>query len=475
MRLSPSRPRVAASGHLQFSVIVQPPQNPAVEWQVNGVPGGDARLGTISASGLYLAPPSPVSVLVKAVLKANPRVSATARVGVLAPHRIGVRPGATGFAEFFDRTTGDAFTPRGNNYVRLAWATDFQGNAAYAQTALDVGFYDAARAEAALASMEAYGYNAVRVLLNDCCTTSIGNPAGGLSSRYVANLVDFLRRARSHGVYAILTAQMPPWLGGYTDHYPVCYGLFAYDNLFNLCSGGVAANVAFFHDVARALVDQEAPLDAVLAYELRGEYFYNFDQAPLSWTSGLVTTANGLTYDMASASSRQAMMDDGLVYFTDQGRAAILDVDPTALVGVGFFWPQDPNPSRIGDPRVIEVYPAMTNSTADFVDIHGYAIAGEISVQQMLENYKLAGHQEAKPVLMGEFGAFKFQYPSITDAAAIIEDWQVETCASELKGWLLWTWDTEEPEQVPALWSAMSGDGSINRALAPAFRPDPCR
>jgi len=40
---------------------------------------------------------------------------------------------------------------------------------------------------------------------------------------------------------------------------------------------------------------------------------------------------------------------------------------------------------------------------------------------------------------------------------------------------MLWTWDTEEPEQVPPLWSAMSGDASINRALAPLFRTDPCQ
>jgi hypothetical protein len=143
-------------------------------------------------------------------------------------------------------------------------------------------------------------------------------------------------------------------------------------------------------------------------------------------------------------------------------------------VTVGFFWPQTPNPTRPGDPRWIEVYPAIAGSTADFVDIHGYAIPGDLSPSQLIENYKLVGHQQDKPVLMGEFGAFKSSYPSITVAASVLTDWMARTCASQVKGWMLWTWDTEEPEQVPPLWAAMSGDGSVNQALAPAFRPEPC-
>jgi hypothetical protein len=450
------------------------PHNPGVDWQVNGIPGGNASVGTISATGLYVAPPEAVAVTVAAVSRANPATSVEAPVTVLAPHRIGVRAGTAGFAEFFDRSTGDAFTPRGNNYIRLANLVDPNGNQTYYHSTFDVGQYDAGRAEAALASMASYGYNAVRVWLNGCCTSSIGAAAGGLSGAYVANLAEFLERARSHGIYAILTTDWPPSLGGYTDHYADCTQ-FQYYNVLNLCAGGVAANASFFHDVAQALVDQGAPLDAILAYELRNEYYYDSDRPPLSWPTGLVTTASGRTYDMGSPASRQRMMDDGLVYFTDQVRAAILAVDPTALVTVGFFWPQTPNPSRLGDPRWIEVYPAIAGSTADFVDIHGYAIPGELTVAQLIENYKLAGHQQEKPVMMGEFGAFKSSYPSIADAAAVLRDWMVQTCGSQVKGWLLWTWDTEEPEQVPPLWAAMSGDGSINQGLAPSFRPDPCQ
>ncbi len=474
----PSAARIAAAGRRQFRAWLgaQPPYlpGPGVDWQVNGISGGDATVGTISATGLYVAPSAAVTVAVAAVSRVTPERRAEASVTVLAPHRIGVRPGDPDYAEFYDRTTGDAFTPRGNTYTRLEYLTRLNGQQEYTHSTFDAGHYDAARSEAALSAMAGYGYNVVRVFLNGCCVTSIGNPAGGLSPTYVANVVDFLQRARAHGIYVVLTLDWVAWLGGYADHYAGC-NQFAYYNLVNLCPGGVAANVAFFRDVAQALVDQAAPLDALLAYELRSEYYYDSDQPPLSWTTGQITTANGGTYDMASPASRQQMMDDGLVYFTDQVRAAIVAVDPTALVAVGFFWPQAPNPARLGDPRWIEAYPAIAASTADFVDIHGYAIPGELTPSQLIENFKLAGHQQEKPVLMGEFGAFKSSYPSITVAASVLSDWMVQTCASQVKGWLLWTWDTEEPEQVPPLWAAMSGDGSINRVLAPVFRPDPCR
>jgi len=398
---------------------------------------------------------------------------ATNTAAAAGTHRIGVRPGAAGLAELFDRTSGVTFTPQGNNYVRLASQTDPAGNSTYYHSTFNVGTYDATRIEVALTTMATYRYNSIRVWLNGCCTGSVGNPAGGLSTAYLANVVDFLKRCRSHGIYAILTTDWPPSFGGYTDNYAGCTAFASY-NLVNLCAGGVAANVAFFRDLAQGLVAQGAPLDAILAYELRNEYYYESDHPPLSWTSGPVTTANGLSYDMGSASSRQQMMDDGLVYFVDQVRAAILAVDPTALVGVGFFWPQDPNPTRIGDPRVIEVYPAIDRSTVDLVDIHGYAVPADLTVPQLLENYKLAGHQQTKPIVLGEFGTFKSSYPSISAAAAVLQDWQLQTCAAQLKGWLLWTWDTQEPEAEPPMWAAVSGDGSINRSLAPSFRADPC-
>ena len=51
---------------------------------------------------------------------------------------------------------------------------------------------------------------------------------------------------------------------------------------------------------------------------------------------------------MASSDSRQAMMDENLVYWSSQLRDTIQSLNPGALVTVGFFEPQGPNPTLFG-------------------------------------------------------------------------------------------------------------------------------
>src|SRR5438552_3453887 len=48
--ISPILATVAAGGTQQFSAVVQNTSNTAVTWQVNGVTGGNATVGTISSS-----------------------------------------------------------------------------------------------------------------------------------------------------------------------------------------------------------------------------------------------------------------------------------------------------------------------------------------------------------------------------------------------------------------------------------------
>ncbi len=148
---------------------------------------------------------------------------------------------------------------------------------------------------------------------------------------------------------------------------------------------------------------------------------------------------------------------------------AILEVDPTALVSMGFFAPQEPNRSRVGDPRISRTRAAIWESQADFIDLHAYP-AGEMTLAQHFENYGLGG-MKAKPVIMGEMGAFKTFFSSTAEAAQTLVDWQVESCKYGIDGWLTWTWDdTTVGEIIPA-----TADGAlISEALSPAKRPDPC-
>jgi hypothetical protein len=382
-------------------------------------------------------------------------------------HRIGVRV-TNGVGELYDRASGRTFVARGNNYVRLAAKTTSDGSSVFDHANFDPGRYDAARTDAAFERMQREGYNTVRVFLSN---VSLGDRAtGGLSAGYVSNLADFLRRAKAHGLFVIVTTD---WLPSGTRYEQLLNtaprGLVDDVNLSYLTAEGVEANARFWRDLATALLARRAPLDALLAYELRNELFFVADKPPFSLSAGTLRAPNGTTYDLGSAEDRRRLLEESLVFWIDRMRSAIRAVDPTALVTVGFFWPQEPNPTRIGDPRLIYTRAAIERSTADFVDLHAYP-GLELTFRQFMENYGVPGPTQ-KPLLLGEFGAFRFAYPAPDEAATALQDVQAESCRYGFDGWLLWTWDTDEQ---PELWNGLSGDAAIDRALAPATRPDPC-
>src|SRR5437764_13338825 len=97
--ISPILATVAAGGTQQFSAVVQNTSNTAVTWQVNGVTGGNATVGTISSSGLYTAPgvvPNPATVTVTAVSQADATKSAAAQVTITAVAGIAFYVSTTG-------------------------------------------------------------------------------------------------------------------------------------------------------------------------------------------------------------------------------------------------------------------------------------------------------------------------------------------------------------------------------------------
>ena len=84
-------------GTQQFQAVVAGSTYTSATWEVDGVPGGSASAGTISASGLYTAPatlPSPASVTVTAVSQADARASGSASVSLKDDIVVAVLPAA---------------------------------------------------------------------------------------------------------------------------------------------------------------------------------------------------------------------------------------------------------------------------------------------------------------------------------------------------------------------------------------------
>jgi len=408
---------------------------------------------------------TPTSTVTATSTTATSTVAITATVPA---HRIGVRV-VDGVGEFYDTETEEKIVPRGNNYIRLADQSACGAPGTIYHSTFNVGFYQPDRLEQALAKMREDGYNVVRAFINQLC---VAYPSGRLSAEYMRNLADFLQRAKANNIFVMLAIDDPPF-PGYAEKIPH-YDDIDWGNRHFLTREGIEAESRFWGDFIMELTNLGAPLDYVFAYGLRNEAFLLNNAKPFTLESGLVTTANGKTYDMSKPEDRERMVDEGLVYWIDQVRAGILDVDPTALVTVGFFWPQQPNPARVGDPRVIRTYWAiadheMGGSSADFIDLHLYP-GLELTLSQYVENYEINGFT-GKPILMGEFGAFKEAYWSASWVAQDLQDWQVASCSHGFDGWLLWTWDSSEQ---PELWNALDAEELINQALSPQNRPDPC-
>jgi hypothetical protein len=368
---------------------------------------------------------------------------------------------ADGYGEFYDRLTGEKFTPRGFNYVQVAPMVG--PDSGFWHSTLNPGFYDPELAEEGLSRMHTLGHNVVRVFI-DCCRpdSNAGDPKGGVSRPYLENVIDFLEKAKANQIYVLMIFDLTPAQGGYDELWRQCCTQFDGENLRYLTPRGHTAEQRFDRDFIRPLMAAGAPMEAIFAYELTNEVHFSVDKPPFSLASGKVTTANKKTYDMGIEEHKQRMMDENLVYWIDQQRASILEVDPTALVTVSF-------PAINSGQTTVNPQPAILESSADFVDLHAYAGWG-LSLEQYMRRFGVEVPPQ-KPTILGEFGASRRAFPDVEVAIKILKEWQATSCRYGFDGWLMWTWDVEEQGE---LWHGLNENGEIAQALAPLNRPDPC-
>ena len=116
--ISPTTAAIGLSGTVQFTATVTFSTTTTVNWQVNGVSGGNATIGTISTAGLYTAPatlPVPNSVTVTAVAQADTTQTVSATVTINPPSLIIAPTGLTlaaGSQQAFTATVnGASVTP----------------------------------------------------------------------------------------------------------------------------------------------------------------------------------------------------------------------------------------------------------------------------------------------------------------------------------------------------------------------------
>jgi hypothetical protein len=239
-----------------------------------------------------------------------------------------------------------------------------------------------------------------------------------------------------------------------------------------LTSAGIHAAQLYWTDLLTGLITRHAPFDIILGWELQDEQYYQSDQPPFSLESGKVTPANGQSYDLADPNQKQTLAVDGLRYYIEQLRQTILTYDPTALVTMGFFAPDAPNPWREGDERMVITAPLLEDSSLDFFDFHAYPGSG-LDLAQLAQNFGMDNHL-TKPVLMGQVGAYTWTYPQALAGAIAIQDWIAASCDQGFSGWLYSSYFPVPAGLSNATWSFTDVQNTILKALSPTSQPDAC-
>lgn len=386
------------------------------------------------------------------------------------PDRIGVRV-VNGAGEFYNTMTGERFMPRGVNYI--AWKAD-GGLRHFLSTAL----FDPDTLRADFRQLASGGYNTVRIFIDHCSTGPtciVNNRSRGLNPDYIANIAETIRIAAEEGIYLVLTSNDIPDGGGYgEDANRGANAQFAgYRNAHYLTRQGVAAAEQYWRDIMTLLMTFDPPTEAVLGWSLLNEQWFFSRQPPLSLNRGSVRTANGQTYDLSDPAQKRAMLVDGVAHYIAVTGAVIREHDPGALVTMGFFVPQFPNPTQTGGDWYVDTEPLLGRAQLDFFDFHAYP-GGDIGLEDIAENFGMLVHPEI-PVLMGEVGAFRHIYASADLAAVTLQEWIAASCLVGFDGWLLWDYFGAPLSVGDAAWGALAADGLIFNALSPASQPDPCR
>jgi hypothetical protein len=380
-----------------------------------------------------------------------------------AEHRIAIRQ-VDGVGEFYDQQTGETFIPRGVNYVFVP-----QGSG-YTNLTLKVGVYDPGRTRADFAGLASLGYNTVRVFLDQCgqgpgCIGDVDNV--GLNPAYLDNIADMTSAARETGIYILFTSNDLPDQGGYAEEANTGSGAtFAgYRNSYYLRPPAITATRRYWRDLLTGLAGRNAAFDTVLGWQLLNEQWMFRDQPPLSLTSGMVETTTG-SYDMSDPDQKTQMVSDGIINYIAQMKEEILLHDPTALVTMGFFVPEIAAPDWY-----VETASLLQKSELDFFDFHGYP--GGASVDEHAKHFGMLDY-DAKPILLGEYGAFRHIYARIDSAARALTQWVADSCQSGFDGWLYWTYYPADASVSDRTWGFVDEENYLLDLFAPVNQPDPC-
>ena len=384
--------------------------------------------------------------------------------------RIAIRRGGQE-AQFFLKDSKAPFFVTGFNYIRLraAEGASHDDHSTFdADTKTTKASYDANRAEAMFSALSKGGYNTVRVFIIGRSSVNPGiagdyDTTRALHEPYMENVLDFLRRATRHRirVFPSFGDGELPRNAYYRER---VRGKGHNKNANVLTEEGVAARVEHITAFLSYIKNREPSLlPTLLGLQCQNEACLHADQWPFTEKTGAFKAANGKTYDLAKTDERQALMDEGYRHYHERIVEAVKAVDAGTLVAEGVFVPRAVGkdaaqhagvwPVLKGDQRYPPTLTTLGRGRLDFLDVHFYRTSAKEPVEQAFRlnlgstgffTPEMAEARKAKPVIMGEFGAFDSVEKTFEEAVGSMAQVRDLALKERVNGMLYWTYDCFE-------------------------------
>ncbi len=379
--------------------------------------------------------------------------------------RIAIRDG-----QFISTDTGNSFFPRGFNYTRME-------SPGIRHNVFNTGSYDADRASGMFLDVAGQGFNMVRVFMPEW---AVDDPASHdhISDEVFDNLLDFLEKARAHGVRVILSML----------HCPASMvkepfsGMDDPDFVFN--ESRLQAKALYHRNVIRRIRSRDPGLlSTVFSHEHGNELCFYADRHPFAMNEGMLNFA-GRSYNMESAEEIQRLTDDGTLRYARILNDAVKEEDPDALFSINIFTFSAvgrTGPGRLHlDKTQDRRFPAralvLASSDIDYLDIHLYSedLRGS---QRDLESIEWGATREllvknGKPAIIGEIGIYRDRFTDPESAAGHVRMILPVMLKSGMQGFLYWTYDSDE--QYEQLWHARDRSNPAILTALKGIHPDLC-
>ena len=386
--------------------------------------------------------------------------------------RISIR-NQQGHPEFYEKTSGKRFVPQGVNWVQLAksnekWPANISFNDDYFSS-------HSSEIKSSLKEIGKLGYNVVRIRID---AKGITGPRDRveLNPRYVRNLIQFIRAANDEKLYVLLTGQWLP-----ENYYQLDSHIQDQTSGINqllLSKGLIHAFAQYEADLIRT-IKSEAPelLKGIFAFDLWNEQSFSAKDLPFSKTTGIFVANGEKKYYLSNASSRQKLADDSTLRWVNEVALEIKSVEPELLITSSVFTPLEVrrkeydgvyvSGSEWGDWRQPFRLTMLEKSKLDFLQIHPYPHSLAYKIDDDLKSLEFFRLKRTKPILIGEFGVHKKDFPSFDSALPAIKSYLDQACGHQFAGWIFWTWDTYQQNRADDLWNMTDHDSKIAKVLSP--------